>query len=128
MIRLSKQFPTEFQVPCSLISHFIRGYFDGDGCISYSLMYRKNKTGSKPYYSIGFHISSSLAFCESLLDFCCKNLNISRTKILKNSSIYRFCSSSIKTARLLYYFMYKEATVFLERKKQKFDEVLLLCQ
>ena len=27
-------FPTEEQVPSCLIRHFVRGYFDGDGCIS----------------------------------------------------------------------------------------------
>lgn len=29
------EFPTEKQVPRELIHHFMRGYFDGDGCISY---------------------------------------------------------------------------------------------
>lgn len=27
------KFPDETQVPQNLISHFIRGYFDGDGCV-----------------------------------------------------------------------------------------------
>ena len=33
------KFPTEDQVPKHLIHHFIRGYIDGDGSISY---YKKN--------------------------------------------------------------------------------------
>ena len=32
---LKLKFPTNQQVPKELISHFMRGYFDGDGCISY---------------------------------------------------------------------------------------------
>lgn len=31
---LTLQFPTEEQVPKYLLSHFIRGYLDGDGCVS----------------------------------------------------------------------------------------------
>ena len=48
------KFPTEEKVPKSLIRHFIRGYFDGDGCIRMSLIKGKYKryeakftTGSK---------------------------------------------------------------------------------
>ena len=32
------KFPTKEQVPQDLIKHFIRGFFDGDGCISISEM------------------------------------------------------------------------------------------
>ena len=35
------RFPTENQVPKELLRHFIRGYFDGDGCVSF---YTNRKT------------------------------------------------------------------------------------
>ncbi|HEX5186476.1 MAG TPA: hypothetical protein VFV86_06260, partial [Nitrososphaeraceae archaeon] len=31
------RFPTEYQVPYDLTHHFVRGYFDGDGCLSSSI-------------------------------------------------------------------------------------------
>jgi len=34
---LTLKFPTEEQVPNHLIQHFIRGYFDGDGCICFNV-------------------------------------------------------------------------------------------
>lgn len=33
-------FPNKHQVPENLINHFIRGYFDGDGSISYGIRER----------------------------------------------------------------------------------------
>ena len=33
-------FPNKHQVPKNLINHFIRGYFDGDGSISYGIQER----------------------------------------------------------------------------------------
>ena len=33
-------FPNKYQVPENLINHFIRGYFDGDGSISYGIRER----------------------------------------------------------------------------------------
>lgn len=43
------KFPTKEQVPDNLIHHFMRGYFDGDGCI-YS---RKNKNGVNTFSVVG---------------------------------------------------------------------------
>ena len=34
---LTLRFPTEAQVPLKYLHHFIRGYFDGDGCVKYSI-------------------------------------------------------------------------------------------
>lgn len=40
---LNLKFPEEKDVPSSLISHFMRGYFDGDGCIA-QYDYNRQKT------------------------------------------------------------------------------------
>lgn len=45
------KFPDENLVPKNLIKHFIRGYFDGDGCISYSFL-NKEKDIISPRLSL----------------------------------------------------------------------------
>ena len=51
---LTLKFPNKNIVPDELMSHFIRGYFDGDGCVSYKKKYRKtiNATIYIPIVSI----------------------------------------------------------------------------
>ena len=52
-------FPTEDQVPLELQRHFIRGYFDGDGCITY------RKSGSSP----GINMLGNLEFLLKINEF-----------------------------------------------------------
>lgn len=52
------EFPTHNQVPTKLIRHFIRGYFDGDGCISVQQNFNQLK--------IFCNLTSTESFCKSL--------------------------------------------------------------
>lgn len=111
------KFPKETQVPKNLLKHFIRGYFDGDGCVSLI------KSGGK-YLDMFVNICSSLEFCESLKTFIESELNI-------NCGIYKLNKKSNKNTRQLkiggtqqsYKFLnwlYKESSVYLDRKYDKF--------
>jgi len=104
--------------PCiaqNLIQHFIRGYFDGDGCLSCS----KRKSG---YYAYKASMASTKKFCESVQVILKSELDI-------NSGIYTRKHNNI-TSELsvggnhqvykLMKWLYTDASVFIKRKHQKF--------
>lgn len=115
------KFPT--CISDNLIHHFLRGYFDGDGCISF---YTKNN--HKRY---SWDIVSTDYFCHSVEKIIKSQLNI-------NCS-FRYCggekSSSkgkITTSRItiggnnqvevFLDWLYKDATIYLQRKHDKYLE------
>lgn len=57
-------------VPTHLMNHFIRGHFDGDGCMSYTV---QGKNSPKPWLGI----CGSLKFCEQLKEWLSIHLGIS---------------------------------------------------
>jgi len=104
-----------------LYQHFIRGYFDGDGCISSYLSKESNRTYLK--YSASF--ASTKNFCKYLGAFLEEHLNLnyslytrksnnitSELTISGNHQVYKFMS-----------WLYKDATIFLKRKHDKFLEL-----
>ena len=113
----AKTFKIEFPylIDKSLYSHFIRGYFDGDGCIS---LYRKTDcefsiTGTRPL----------LEEIQKILISMC-GLNITKfNQKRKDSEIctLRYCGR--KNMLKIFTFMYKDSTIFLDRKYKKFLEV-----
>lgn len=85
-----------------LIRHFIRGYFDGDGCISGKII---NVLGT-----------------ESMLNGIKKYITVLKDKNLyKKDNIYILQTSHKKALSVLNY-LYKDANIYLDRKHQKFLE------
>jgi intein-encoded DNA endonuclease-like protein len=102
------KFPSSMQVPTSLLQHFMRGYFDGDGCI----------------YSGGniqsFDICGTLLFLEKFREILQRNVGIVYVgNIRKVNNIYRWRISNKQDIRKIANFFYDGATLFLERKRTK---------
>lgn len=100
----------------SLVNHFIRGYFDGDGSIY--LYKNKNNEPVKP----SLDMVGNLYFLNQIKDIFNKHANInSETKPRLNNGSYniKFCGS-IMVDEIKNY-LYKDATIFMERKKVLFD-------
>lgn len=87
----------------SLIRHFIRGYFDGDGCISY-----------------GINLIASMLGTIQFLQYIQK-LTWPKTLYSNHGSIYTFSLtfSGVKSLTFLYY-LYFNSNIYLDRKYQKF--------
>jgi len=101
------------------ISHFIRGYFDGDGSvyISDEKHWRNNKISPV----IHFRFIGTRAFLN-VLD---EKVNLScRIVQAKGSKVYELSYKRNKKAKLFYNYLYKDATIFLERKKDIFKNHL----
>jgi hypothetical protein len=102
------------------ISHFIRGYFDGDGCITYSKP--KKITHNK---SMQISFVGTYSFLMSLQEIFIKELNYSYVKFTKryknkNDNIYTLAyGGNIKISKFKTW-LYKDAHIFLDRKYDKF--------
>lgn len=109
------------KVPQKYFNSFVRGFFDGDGTV---YTYKVNNT---PQVKVDF-ISTSYSFISDLNSRICDNLRIplknihkqipkNRKKLLK----YSICFY-IDDCERLYKFMYKSASVFLDRKHRIFKK------
>ena len=107
---LKLKFPTEEQVPRHLIRHFIRGYFDGDG----------HFTNTPKCFEAGF---------ISTFDFiteCLKHLPNSLKKDSKIQKVHRedgakrYSFYSYNDVKTFLDFMYKDCTIYLDRKYEHY--------
>ena len=90
-----------------LIHHFIRGYFDGDGCISKDS--KKRRT-----FQVNF-TSGSLKFLELLRKELYKN-NVNSYFYQENNNTYRLYIKGLNNCNKFLEYIYKDATIYLERK------------
>ena len=106
---LKLKFPTENQVPKHLIHHFMRGYFDGDGCICFGQgQLRFSVIGTKEYL---------LEYEKNIL----KVLNRKHpNKWNSEGKAYNIrYGGNIQVSKIFDY-LYKDATIYLDRKHNKF--------
>lgn len=97
------------KIPKKYLSHFIRGFFDGDG----SIWKTKFKKGGKDYYYANI-VSASPFILQDIYNF----LQLGKISKIKNKYYeIKFCQSDcIKLANVIY----KDANIKLERKYKKF--------
>lgn len=99
-----------------LIRHFVRGYFDGDGSITF------REGGSSLFSIIG-----NIEFIQELQKILIKNCNVKQTKL----DVYKKTGGRIASVRYCGHqqlirirdFMYCGAKIFLTRKKRIFMEL-----
>lgn len=121
---LTLEFPNKDIVSTEFLRHFIRGYFDGDGCVSYTERSYIDKRNGKRYTQKNIITSfvGTNSFLTSLISLL-SSYNI-LFKIQNKSNCGN--ASEIRTTRHndilnFYHFIYDDATIFLERKFQKFN-------
>lgn len=111
---LTLEFPTKDIVPDELINHFIRGYFDGDGCSFY-----KHDTNA---YIVNF--VGTKHFLDGIYDEMSKECNINKTAIRKKGSAYQVSWGGFSNFRIIGKYLYKNSTICLDRKKEKFIDAI----
>jgi len=113
----NKMIPEIFwNAPKECVLRLIEGYFDGDGCICVT-----SKT--KAFNIVGCNIF--LDKYENILINNCTNNNKVKRYVYKNRAIGNFTYGGIKRLTDIYNFLYNNATIFLERKKKKFELIIM---
>jgi hypothetical protein len=112
----AKSFTLKFpELNENMYPHFIRGYFDGDGCICLTSRYKGTSVS----------IVSSIDFINSLSIFL-KSKGMDKLYVREHNKCkhirYLTISSKVEIKNFENY-IYKDATVFLKRKKDKFENV-----
>lgn len=109
------QFPTT--VPRNLMSHFIRGYFDGDGSI-----------GVTKGNGVWFNIEGSEPFILNLQEYL--KFLVPKLKLTKRNSAgcsITFKHGGKKNVLKLLNWIYKDATLYIERKYNIYNKIVTLC-
>jgi len=105
----------------NLVSHFIRGYFDGDGSI--------NIAAKRPNLRRVEICSSSKEFLlqiKNTLEYFNISCPIFREKFNNKSPLYVLEWVNSKDILSLKEFLYKDSTICLMRKKEKFDSFKII--
>ena len=109
------KFPTNNVVPDEFLHHFIRGYFDGDGCIHVNLE-------KKVYH---FNVISSESFLTDLQTWFHQTVKgYTITKLQNKGRAKCLMKGSKKQVLSLFEYLYKNAHIYLERKCDKFKTIL----
>lgn len=95
-------------VPGELVHHWVRGYFDGDGCVSDS----KNTLSNLQISCMG---------TIKVLEFIIKVSGIETQVRNSNSRAFRFVTSKYSNIQRFYNNIMKDSIIFLDRKKNKFE-------
>lgn len=105
-------------VPSSLYNHFIRGFFDGDGSISI-ISHTKNR--KIPQYRINMVGKYDILFAIQNIFY--KKLKIPKNTVRKMGVIYTLDYGGNRRIRAIGNYMYGNSSLFLERKKERFDNL-----
>lgn len=112
------EFPNRDILPDNLVRHFIRGYVDGDGTIA---SYPKGKS-----FSLYFGVVGTLNFLSAMQDIFDREIE-SYTKVklqqrAKTKALALQKAGKASTFDIMK-FLYNDATVYLDRKYNKFLEI-----
>lgn len=102
-------------VPKELLHHFIRGYFDGDGCVA--------------FYPDRYSYTFSIIGTQDILNFIAYESKISSFDIrsFEHKNCFELKIYSKKEIGKFHNYIYKDKTIFLERKYQKSLSMMKWC-
>ena len=119
-----------------LIPHFIRGLFDGDGCVwngKRKTMKVKDSSNSSGFrerivHNVKFTYTGNYEFVNALQDHLVKYLGFKKTKLnfSKAKNTKHICTmeySGRGQLKKFYDFIYKNAPIYGNTKKLKFEEI-----
>lgn len=118
---LQMVFPT---VSNFCLSHFVRGYFDGDGYCFFSHYKRKDRLSIAKVILSGF-VSGSRIFLETLKQKLKERAGLVGGTLYYHSRGYRLVYS-LRDSQKLYNFMYKDIDkiIYLKRKFLNFQKII----
>ena len=102
-------------LPCNLIKHYIRGYFDGDGCFTFT-----NKT-----FHINFITASKMLHDDLSNILSSENFNFIKNDYINNfgTTIYKIDIYRKHDKLKFLDWVYQDANIYLDRKYKKYLKV-----
>jgi hypothetical protein len=107
-------------IPPSLISHFVRGIFDGDGCLSF----KRYSQGSRSYGYPCVNFCGCHDILVKIRETLVSNLGVNRISLYHYKNLLYGLYWPSKSSVSILKWMYKDASIYLERKHLKFQEVI----
>ena len=100
-----------------LVHHFMRGYFDGDGCLT-SCGLSKNRTITQANFSI----IGNYNFINKYQQILIQNNITNTTKIIKYDNIYKLNYCGNNNIRKIFKFLFNNSNIWLDRKYNLFQK------
>lgn len=126
---LSLDFPNVNIVPEHLIAHFIRGYFDGDGCLSHCVGERKrnDRNLNKLYHYDKWFLKfvGTYSMMNGIANYI--GMNNKLYNQIKNKNHYTLKCGGKALIKEKMDILYKNATIYLDRKYEKYKELCFNC-
>ena len=101
-------------VPDNLEHHFIRGMFDGDGSIRY---YKYN-------YQNTIMLHFGYTGTKDVIKYIKNTLDMQNKIVEEGEFTQTICSSNPQKIKMIYDYLYKDATIFMCRKKETFEDIV----
>jgi hypothetical protein len=95
---------------------FVLGYFDGDGCIFQSKKIKSN---------VLINFAGNEYFLNQLQDLFIEEIKLKKVKLSNTSNIFYLRYSGKNNIKKIHDFLYKDSEIFLKRKKEMFDKILI---
>lgn len=103
------------ELPQHLVRHYIRGYFDGDGNI-------KNFYDKNNRHRYNFNIVGGIDMLEQIQQHIPCSTSIYKLK--RVNEIFSLETTKKNNIIIIYNYLYNNATIYLERKKDIFDDLM----
>lgn len=108
-------------IPEHLYRHFIRGFFDGDGCLSI-----RDRNNRRKKYGTSMNYQLCLYGLETILlpiqNILVKELDLTPTKLAISKKIKTLHYTGKQVVSKIMKYLYKDATVYLKRKHDTYLE------
>lgn len=124
-------------VPEQFMHSFIRGYFDGDGCIwegkrkimTVKDLSRKEGKRDRIIHNVKFTITGNTSFISELQNYLIKQLSFNKNKLnfSKAKDTKHICTleySGRKQILAFYNYLYKDCSICEQNKKDKFEKII----
>lgn len=111
-------FPTA--IPKHLIKHFLRGYFDGDGCVSITKRVDRVIRGNS--WRVQFTITGREEFVREYQNHLCEAIQLNKTALnrVKTNFAVSLHYNGINTVTRILNYLYEGSTIYMRRKYDKF--------
>jgi len=112
-------------IPDNLQNHFMRGVFDGDGCISIRTDKRDNSQRGQVNICSGSY-EFIREYYEKMVNYC--NLSGKNKIRCPKGTYYVVDWGGLSDVEKIYEFLYRDSNIFLQRKRETFDKVISITK